>query len=63
MNKDQEDTFKKVREDKLLWESQKMELVHKIKSLQRRLSDEDDRIKDLEKQLEETLQDNTKMQL
>lgn len=49
MNKDQEDTFKKVREDRLMWESQKIELTHKIKSLSRRVNDEDDRIKDLEK--------------
>lgn len=45
MNKDQEDIFRKAREEKMLWESQKMELTQKIKSLQRRLNDEDDKNK------------------
>lgn len=35
-----------------------MELTHKIKTLQRRVYDEDERIKELERQLEELLAEN-----
>jgi regulator of replication initiation timing len=55
--------FKKGREEKMLWESQKMELMHKIKSLQRRVNDDDDRIKDMERQVGEYSAENQKMQL
>lgn len=41
--------MKRMKEEKLLWESQKMELTHKIKSLQRRVNDEEERVKELER--------------
>ncbi len=40
-----------------------MELTHKIKTLQRRLNDQDEKSKELEKQLEEALGENHKTQL
>lgn len=40
-----------------------MELQQKIKSLQRRLNDEDDRLKELEKQNQELISENQKTQL
>ena len=49
MNRETDDQMKRIREDRMLWESQKIELTSKIKSLQRRLNDDDERAKDLEK--------------
>jgi coiled-coil domain-containing protein 78 len=37
MNKEVEFNLRKVREEKLLWESQKMELTHKNKLAQRKI--------------------------
>lgn len=39
MNKGNEEQSKKQKEDRLLWDSQKIELTHKIKTLQRRVND------------------------
>ncbi|CAD8069428.1 unnamed protein product [Paramecium primaurelia] len=49
--------------ERMLWESQKMELTHKVKSLQRKVNDDNERIKDLEKQLNDLNGENVKMQL
>ncbi|CAD8184449.1 unnamed protein product [Paramecium octaurelia] len=63
MNREQDDAVKKMRDEKLLWESQKMELTHKIKSMQRRVNDEEERVKELERQVQELQSENQKMDL
>ena len=50
--------MKKMSDERMLWESQKLELTHKVKSLQRKIHDDAERGKDLERQIEEMLQDN-----
>ena len=49
INRDVDESNKRIKEERMLWESQKMEMTTKIKQLQRRVNDEEDRIKELEK--------------
>lgn len=58
--KNTDDPYKNER---MIWDSQKMELTHKVKSLQRRVNDDNERIKDLERQVNELMGENNKMQL
>ncbi len=58
MNKEADGIIRKTKDEKLIWESQRMELSQKIKSLQRKITDDDERMKDLERQLQETLAEN-----
>ena len=51
--KDTDGIVKFTKEEKVMWESQKIELTHKIKQLQRKLTDENERIKELEKNLKD----------
>jgi hypothetical protein len=37
------------RNEKMMWESQKMELTHKVRTLQRRVNDDNERVKELER--------------
>ncbi|KAM3135011.1 protein of unknown function (DUF4472) [Paramecium bursaria] len=60
LNNDDDENLKN---DRMIWESHKMELNHKVKSLQRRVNQDNERIKELEKQLQELIGENTKMQL
>lgn len=47
MNKEVEFNLRKVREEKLLWESQKMELTHKNKLAQRKITELEDRMREI----------------
>lgn len=63
VNRDVDEQNKRVRDERNQWESQRMELTHKIKSLQRRLNDDDVRIKDLEERMQEKMSEIQKMEL
>jgi len=54
-------TTKKVRDDKLLWESQKIEMNQKNKLYQRKVDEMEERINELIKMNEELHTDNTKI--
>ena len=51
------------KDEKMLWESQKMELTHKVRTLQRRVTEDNDRIKDLERQVQDLLGDTARGQI
>lgn len=61
INRDAESITKKVRDDKLLWESQKIEMNQKNKLYQRKVDELEERINELIKMNEELHTDNTKM--
>lgn len=63
MNRETDDAMRRGREEKMMWDSQRLELQQKIKSLQRRLTDEDERMKELERQNQELISENQKIQL
>ena len=56
-----ENANKKVKDDKMLWESQKIEMHQKNKLYQRKVDDMEERINELIKMNEELHTDNTKM--
>lgn len=58
-----ENAVRKVKEERMLWESQKMELTYKIKSLQRRIGEDGDRYKELERELEFARSEVQKLEL
>ena len=61
INRDAESITKKVRDDKLLWESQKIEMNQKNKLYHRKVDELEERINELIKMNEELHTDNTKM--
>jgi hypothetical protein len=47
MNRDAEINLKRIRDDKLLWESQKLELTHKNKLAQRKIAELEERMREM----------------
>ena len=63
LNKESEVVVKKTKEDKLLWESQKIELTHKIKLYQRKVAEIEDHMNDVMKKYEEIHTENEQQKL
>ena len=61
LNQDANALNKKREEEKLIWESQKIELSHKNKLLSRKLGDLEERISELMKANEELTTENSKL--
>lgn len=61
ITRETEATTKKVRDDKLLWESQKIEMNQKNKLYQRKVDEMEERINELIKMNEDLHTENTKM--
>lgn len=59
--RDTEGITRKIKDEKMLWESQKIELHQKNKLYQRKVDEMDERMNDLIKLNEELHTDNTKM--
>lgn len=63
ISREAEQNQKRIKEEKLLWESQKMELTHKNKILQRKIAEYEDRIKELSKNQDDIQGENNKLML
>lgn len=63
ISRETEQNQKRIKEEKLLWESQKMELTHKNKILQRKIAEYEDRIKELSKNQDDIQGENNKLML
>ncbi|EGR27555.1 kinesin-like protein, putative [Ichthyophthirius multifiliis] len=63
LTKENEISLKRNNDEKLFWESQKMELTHKNKLFQRKIQELEDRLQELLKYNDEITAENSKMQL
>lgn len=55
--------MKKIRDEKLYWESQKMELTHKNKLAQRKIAELEERMKELNRNNDEIAAESNKLLL
>lgn len=63
INRETDNLMKKNKDDKMYWESQKVELSHKNKLYQRKIQELEERINELIQMNEELHTDNTKMSI
>jgi hypothetical protein len=63
ISKDLEGQNKRTREDKMLWESEKIELSHKTRLMSRQISELEERIKEQSRNNEELSTENNKMMI